>query len=127
MKDLENGDCYEVAAKLLLDPDNSLPDDARLVHGMPTLQREPFEKYGHAWIEIRGCVIDCSNGRSVAVPTDKYYRVGNIDSSDCFRYSREETWEKVFSHEHYGPWEGTLAHPPAADFADGDNRWEDPR
>ena len=77
------GDCYEAAANALLVSGFAsgvdLPDEAVLVHGRPTLTREPFEEYGHAWLELGDVVFEVANGRDIFVRRERYYEVGRID------------------------------------------------
>lgn len=120
--DRETGDCYYAAANALCMPafagGLSLPDDAVLVHGRPTLTRPPFEEYGHAWLEHGPMVIEVANGRRVAVPRETYYRSGKIDPVKCIRYSREQACDMLLKFKHFGPWEGPDACPPLDDFAE---------
>ena len=97
------GDCYIVAAHLVVE---DFTGELVLVHGWPTLQCPPFERYGHAWVETPdGLVIDRSNGRVVTMPAAVYYALGCIEQEECARYTREETLARLLEHEHYGPWE----------------------
>lgn len=60
------GDCYFAAARFLLSL--GVDTDARLVHGEVTGQGDVAGvRYGHAWVEINGFVIDPSNGRKLCV------------------------------------------------------------
>lgn len=117
MKDKENGTCYETAANWLMDKTFFGQDDSssfKLVHGRPTLQRPPFKKYGHAWIEINeGFVIDTETGKGM--PKELYYSAGEIDSEECFYYSFEEARKLLLKFKHYGPWEGPEAVEPIED------------
>jgi len=109
------GDCYEAAGSLFMDlcfrggdPDFSR---AELVHGVPTLQCEPFIKYGHAWLEFDNpklgvrMVRDPSNGRDVTMPRDYYYQLGKIDPAECRRYKFGDLRRWVTETGHWGPWE----------------------
>lgn len=101
MKLLEGGDCYEAAAKYVLDH-----PDMTLVHGEPFLQRDPYERFGHAWVEIDGLMaIDVANGKHVELPVLAYYLLGKINADDCKRYSAQEVRRKILETEHWGPWE----------------------
>lgn len=111
------GDCYQAALDLFFGLRPGWPKlaiDARLVHGAPRLQREPFERFGHAWVEWEPAiglplVYDFSNGREVIVPAVLYYRLGDIDPRESRSYSHAEAREFILRFEHYGPWEGPWA------------------
>jgi hypothetical protein len=109
-----DGDCYFVAANLII---NELKEGT-LVHGHPTLGVFPYEKYGHAWIELNGSVIDYSNGNSVIMPREEYYRLGKIKTVECLYYDRERARQFMLSHKHYGPWEGPFAVGPVEPLED---------
>lgn len=107
------GDCYSAAvnAMMALTENGTLRATmhCRLVHGWPTGQGDIAGiKYGHAWVEIDTSVavlvIDNSNGRSVAMPKEDYYRIGNIDESEATYYTFEEMAKLLLKSEHYGPW-----------------------
>ncbi|MGB0971037.1 MAG: hypothetical protein ACPGVG_08750 [Mycobacterium sp.] len=128
MSDLVDGDCYEAAVHFLMMPaplrhpeGAECPFDAVLVHGRPTLQREPYEPFGHAWVEYEHPAIpglwivrDVSNGRDLEMPAPFYYQLGKIDPAECFRYTRSEVHDWLESHKHYGPWEGPEGEPPVS-------------
>ena len=98
---LDNGDCYEAAALYVLEHPNTT-----LVHGEPFLQREPFGRFGHAWVERADLVaIDVANGKHVELPLLAYYALGHINALECQRYSPKEVRRKILDTEHWGPWE----------------------
>lgn len=108
------GRCYDNAADLI----SALflkgtGEGWTLVHGRPTLRRPPFEKYGHAWLEYRGLVIDTQfahlNRYPLAMPRAEYYRAEKIDPAECYRYSAGEAVAMMVALGHYGPWEGVEA------------------
>lgn len=111
-KEIAKGDCYEAAAHLAVfhsfDKDLLLPANFEpvLVHGRPVLQRPPFERFGHAWVESGEVVFDFSNGRKLVMPRNVYYALGRIDPEDSFRYSPDEARKLLVRFGHYGPWEG---------------------
>lgn len=75
-----------------------------IVHGRPTLQREPFIPYGHAWIETGElCWHEKTEG---PIPKALYYALGRIDPDECFRYTYEEARQRLAEFGHYGPWDG---------------------
>jgi hypothetical protein len=103
------GQCYELAGKYVLDTNR----EATLVHGRPTLQRPPYEKYGHAWIEEDDEVYDpCAD---VRMSRQVYYAIGNIDEDETREYSHEDLVDKINEFGHWGPWEGPDAVPPIDD------------
>jgi hypothetical protein len=115
------GDCYEAAAKLAvfrsLYGTRGLPEDFDpvLVHGRPVLQRPPFKKFGHGWVESGGLVFDFSNGRELVMPREAYYALGRIDPADSFHYSPDEARVMLVRFGHYGPWEGPEGCPPVGE------------
>lgn len=105
-----DGDCYEVAANIVVESTHC-PDDfrVRLVHGRPRLQRPPYCRFGHAWVEFTlhngtTMVTDNSNGHNVTIDAQTYYEVGHIEPDKCIRYSRQETIHHMLMFKHYGPW-----------------------
>jgi len=110
---MSEGDCFRTAANSLMDGVilGKLPESSILVHGRPTLQREPWTKFTHAWIEMPdGIVIDNETG--FRGPAPFYYGLGNIDPEECFTYTFEEMKKHLIEYGHYGPWEGPEACPP---------------
>lgn len=85
------------------------PQDVTLVHGVPTLQRPPFEPFGHAWVEftIGGQVMvrDRANGHDFVVSIEDYYQAGKIDPAQCQRYTLADLRRRVTETGHWGPWE----------------------
>ena len=100
----EIGDCYQVAADLLIDSFGAYPE-ARLVHGWPTLRRRPFREYGHAWVELGPVVFDFANKTQHVLLIGSYYELGQIDPARCIRYTAEQARGMLLSFESYGPWE----------------------
>ena len=104
-----DGNCYESAANYVMD--NSLfsrggpAKDMVLVHAEVTGQG-PIEglKYGHAWAEVGGIVIDNSNGNNIQLPVEVYYRMGQV-GSNVYKYTPEEVRQWMIDSETYGPWE----------------------
>jgi hypothetical protein len=101
-----NGDCYEAAAKYLMDETlyGHKNLHLKLVHGEVTGQG-PIEgvKYGHAWVLDGDTVIDKSNGRDVRMPKAFYYALGQIERT--IEYTYEEARDKLLEHQTYGPWD----------------------
>lgn len=96
---MSKGDCYQAAARFVLDNEGWT-----LVHGSAVGQG-PIKGvvHGHAWAEREGVVVDTSNGKTLHVGRELFYAIGNVH--DVTRYSREETRSKLLRYEHYGPWE----------------------
>ena len=124
-----DGECYENAASMLVMRNLSsvkLTENARLVHGRPTLQCEPFIEYGHAWIEDGDLVIDPSVDamNPTTMPRFLYYSLGKIDHEQCLVYTKEEARRWLLAYMHYGPWEGPEAQAPLTN--DGELEFEPP-
>jgi hypothetical protein len=102
------GNCYENAATLIL---SARSDELVLVHGRPVLQREPFCRYGHAWLEV--CDLYCIDGvTGAAIPKPLYYALGKIRELECYRYTTAQTNRMLVEYGHYGPWEGPEGYAP---------------
>ncbi len=98
------GDCYVAASRFLLMLGSGA--NAHLVHGEVEGQgRIAGVRYGHAWVEINGAVIDPSNGRNLCMNRERYYRIGKIAAAKVRRYSFREMVEATAQFGHYGPWE----------------------
>lgn len=97
--------CYKGAFDLLL-----VHEDAVLVHGYPRLTCDgelAGKKFGHAWIEIERFGAEwCIDHRfpDSVIPKAMYYAVGEINASECKRYSRMKAMRKAYRTELYGPW-----------------------
>ena len=119
-----SGDCYEAAGKYMMEQCQTRDCNLTLVHGEVAGQG-PLEgiRYGHAWVEDGGTVIDKSNGRDVRLPKTIYYSIGNIAAPDMskwgkpefgqdiftggnlHKYSWEETRAKILDSGNWGPWD----------------------
>ena len=102
------GDCFEAAYKKLYEVFREHPE-AKLVHAIVTGQG-PIKgvQHGHAWVEIGNTVLDYSNGRTIEMPKQIYYAVGNVDpnNSDKYKtYSFKEMADISMDQGTYGPWE----------------------
>lgn len=100
------GDCYEAAGNYMMQA--ALEGDERkltLVHGEVTGQG-PLHgvKFGHAWVEIGGMVIDKSNGRNLKMPKEMYYAIGKI-GSNTHRYTMKQFRRKAVQTGVWGPWD----------------------
>jgi hypothetical protein len=111
------GDCYEAAAKFMLDgmlksgkgPDASVMEGFIVVHaevmGQGPLAGTPF---GHGFVvdTTTDLVIDQSNGRDLRLPRMFYYAMGQIeDIGNYHEYTPEEVLENLRKYKHYGPWD----------------------
>lgn len=101
----EQGNCYPVAAAVGLAAERA-GYKAFVVHGRPTLQAEPFEPYEHAWVEVETrmgrMAVDLSNGCNAALPTERYYTLGKVET-DKVIYTPTEVWQLITENDHYGP------------------------
>ena len=103
--DHDGGDCYEISAKTVLDN-----PEYTLVHGIVTGQgRLQGVRYGHAWVEHEGNVIDLSNGRNLEFPKEVYYAIGNIDPNDQYQYNAKDLRKILQYEKHWGPWEEDMS------------------
>ena len=102
------GDCFEAAYKKLYEVFRKNPE-AKLVHAIVTGQGEiKGVQHGHAWVEIGDKVLDYSNGRTIEMPKQIYYAVGNVDpsNSDEYKtYSFKEMADISMDQGTYGTWE----------------------
>ena len=108
------GDCYKAAAYYLIDAHFSgrtRVDKLRLVHGILTLTRPPYLRFGHAWVEINDAVVYDAE-RDLAVPIVVFYAIGQIIPEECYIYDFEALRQKINEYGHYGPWEGPEGCPP---------------
>ncbi len=117
----DDGDCYEASGRFILDMDRNPKwsgyptEECILVHGRPTLQRPPYIKYGHAWIEVPKLrlALNVATGREMICSIENYYQAGQINPEDeCYRYTPEEAAAMMAKFGHFGPWEGVEAVPP---------------
>ena len=114
MTDEAKGNCYQEAADMVVDLvmfGQVDPNSIKLVHGIPTLTRPPYIRFGHAWVEVNETfVMDAASG--AGFPRDEYYRAGNIDPDECFYYDYSAVKKYLLEYGHYGPWEGPEAEAP---------------
>ena len=112
-RDLEaTGTCYEDAANYLL---FKAPRNAVMVHGRPRLQRPPWIRFGHAWIEVGNKIIDPSVRPPFESDRGFYYGLGDIDYKDNLVYTQDEARNYLLYAHHYGPWEGPEGVDPMED------------
>tara|TARA_Y100000034_G_C6802745_1_gene360203 strand:- start:199 stop:645 length:447 start_codon:yes stop_codon:yes gene_type:complete len=118
------GDCYEAAGKYMMEKCLIGDCNLTLVHGEVSGQGNLAGiRYGHAWVEDDGTVIDKSNGRNLKMPKVLYYSIGQIASADMskwgqpgfghdvftggnfHKYSWEDARKKILDYGHWGPWD----------------------
>lgn len=109
------GDCFEVAAAMLLDD-----PDLVLVHA--AVDHPEVGVHVHAWCEVVEVVdlsplgverevthticLDYSNGRENEIPQPLYYAIGKAHK--VHRYTQYEAAMKMLEHLYLGPWEDDL-------------------
>ena len=102
MKTNGNGNCYEVAGRLIL---NAISDDVFLCHGdVVGMGKIEGIIHGHAWIEINNYVIDQSNKNNVYLSTQKYYKLARISGNKVKKYNRKKALLMMKKTMHFGPW-----------------------
>lgn len=122
-----DGNCFEDAAVYITDLwlRGKPTDGVLLCHGIVTGQG-PIEglKITHGWIEytleipdLRALldgkggtnaltmVRDYSNGNTIEVPREAYYKIGRIDAATVIRYTVEEALQWLDKTGHYGAWQ----------------------
>lgn len=120
------GECYENAGQEFLRGEFVGRADARLVHGYPTLQRPPFARFGHAWVETVEATFPVGDGTTYEVrvchdpstgavlPRELYYAIGRIDPALCSYYDHAQAMERALATAEWGAWNTP---PPDAAFA----------
>lgn len=110
----ENGDCFQVAASLILEGDDTMV----LCHGEPLGQAAIAGiRHAHAWVERTVTIdfpgvgpytvvsaIDHSNGKHLEMPAGLYYKIGRLEDTDIRRYTRREAAQMMADTGIYGPW-----------------------
>ena len=97
LKEEACGDCFRIAGRNMID---SEWEDIELIHGMVTnIEGKTFP---HAWNELRGMVIDNSQGKAVSMPVAKYYDLMSVENTA--KYSRTEALRQMGRNRHWGPW-----------------------
>jgi hypothetical protein len=125
-----DGNCWSAASETALEMDREgtididgmgtfEPKNIEVVHGTPYGTGGDAEGlwYGHAWTEfdievdvgreepvVMRWVRDASNGNNHILPTDFYYKVGNIDKNDLHRYTISQVHDKRDEHGQDGQW-----------------------
>jgi hypothetical protein len=109
------GDCFEVAFKLVWDSDD---ESLLLCHGMVERYTDGL-RHGHAWVERTDTItfpsdppitthmdvcIDKANGNDVTLPRAFYYKAGNIHEHEVVRYTKLDAARQAVRSMHFGPW-----------------------
>jgi len=106
---LKIGDCFEAAFKFAIGNSPMRPE-MRIVHAQVTGNAGPNAggTFTHAWVELRGLVIDPSNFRDFTFVADreKFYETGKV--KEVRSYSLEEAITNAVESESYGPWEDRI-------------------
>jgi hypothetical protein len=115
------GDCYEAAAKFVIA--QAKRPGIRLMHGEVTGTGGAVVclRYGHAWVELGGAVIDPSNGRCLVATRRNYYAAGQVGAIRV--YTPKEAIAFMLKTRHYGPWEN----PAESNRCSGVERPRNPR
>jgi hypothetical protein len=73
------------------------------------------KKFGHAWIEGNGHVVDCGSAEKshLLVDRDVYYKYWRIKPEECQRYSIQEATEFILSTGADSGWREAPAASPA--------------
>jgi hypothetical protein len=109
----KGGDCYVVAGTFAITggkgiEDNDYQGTPYLVHAQVIGQGEIAGiPYGHAFIEDDIYVYDYSNNRSLVIPKELYYSIGQIttEAPYYYKYTFDEARRKMLDTGHYGSWD----------------------
>ena len=125
MKETGNGNCFETAAKVILDmhgdddADRAIQllsllsgvSDMVVCHGKVSRPVDGF-RHTHAWVEFSYdgdiMVIDTSNGKTYFGQVDPYRTLGQINDEETYIYSATDVRDCLLVHEVWGPWEDEL-------------------
>ena len=108
------GDCYEAAGRYMMDECDVKGgcEGLVLVHGEVGGQGAlDGVRFGHAWVEKGGTVIDKSNGRNITMPKVMYYAIGQVQNIDPEKWGKPEFGHDVFTdgNLHKYTWEEARA------------------
>ncbi|TVS15918.1 MAG: hypothetical protein EA417_11990 [Gammaproteobacteria bacterium] len=112
------GDCFEAAARRLMEMEVPKNVTVHLVHGLVTGSigtRVEGLRFTHGWLEVAGAdaknrlAVDYSNGRKIAMPATLYYLIGDIREEETIRYTQASMRKRLLEFRHFGPWEGAPA------------------
>ena len=100
---LDKGNCYKVAAQLMLKGNEKYV----LCHGLKEGQRvHEGELVGHAWIEFGDMVIDNSNDQKIFMKKEDYYKKYKVVA--VRHYTLEDTKAMLNKFRHYGAWDDAV-------------------
>lgn len=103
------GDCYEAGCKAILGWDTKhKPVSKDRLCQANVINQVDHKLIGHCWIERGNKVFDYSNGRSIEMPKELYYVLGNIDrikNNKIYKYSTEQVRKFILDKGTYGTWE----------------------
>jgi len=97
------GTCFPDSFRLLERLHFEGVKEARLVHGQVTGVLPPYPRYVHAWVELRGFVLDNKLNRLVS--RDRYYKVGKVSAGEIAQFDYDSAVRAMARNMHYGPWE----------------------
>ena len=108
-EETDKGDCFEVAGRAMIDlTEEQEMYGMKIVHayvyGQGDLTGRRFE---HAWNEQGDVVLDNSNGKSVVLRKEQYYKAGGVveETGAYASYDKEQTLIKLLKTGHWGPWD----------------------
>lgn len=84
--------------------DNGRGGQFTLVHG-EVMGRGDLAgiRFGHAWIETGGNVLEVANGKNAMFPKEVYYALGDIKRT--VKYDHKTFQERILKYKHWGPWD----------------------
>lgn len=104
------GDCFPAAIVAATVVEEEGATNVRVCHGLPigTGPENLGRRFWHAWVEFttdRGpTVLDASNGRRIVAKRAAWYRLGQIDPEQVWRYTTAEAEAMSAEWGTYGPW-----------------------
>ena len=97
---VKKGNCVEIACKNTIDNENWLFCYAKVM-GQKELKGR---RILHAWNEVGDVVFDLSNGKSIVIRKEKYYKIAKIKEKDIKRQTADEVRKLMLKTETYGGW-----------------------
>ena len=104
------GDCFEVSGRMMM----KLPDEMEkagmkcvlaFVYGEGKLKGRRFE---HAFNKLGDVIFDNSNGKTVTMRKEAYFKQAGIDLKEkgaYVEYDKEKTMVNMLKYRHWGPWD----------------------
>lgn len=104
MSKKEIGGCYEASGDYIMRLHLKRASEGFLLCHGTAIGHGPIKgvKFGHAWLEKKGMVLDLSNGHNIMLDKEIYYKKGNI--ANVKKYTADETARIILKYEHWGPW-----------------------